>query len=511
GGEGLDLKGKGLGSRIDDFVNASNANGFVKDAINAVSALPDIVTKAGSGDVVGATQDGYFVLFGSESAKIGAAQLLHLFVEFLGLSASPGFVATYFEKMNKILGAVDMLLQATDSAFQAMDIARSENASQWDVTITKSLVALNPQELLLPVGALPPTVKASTDATVQEGQIFVYDWKCAQGKFSTGQATLTSNSDTVTYDVSGLVAGFTDEISLSLSQKGAGSSGAVVGTAKIPVSIYQIQVTPGSKKIKAQETLTLKADVAGMRPLKTGEKLTYKWLTTRNAGELIGSPDGGINTPVEGQSVTYRAAGAQTGADNVTVEVFLGTRSLGKSVAQVTVGETVEGELAYKVVLEAFTRADYTNNGLTFPAPVYADYVTGVVSSYLVVPIVPGVTTYTITYNLYGNVDKPTIVTQTLKGSDVESARSFLETVPLSIALADRNLCIPATSNHSLASVLFFRRGDNLYLSYILQYYPYFVDYTTGWLMDEGAARKYMTDTYLSALPRWDFKIKTKQ
>jgi hypothetical protein len=164
-----------MGEKIDKFLgDLTNTNGFVKDIITALAAQPDIITKAKAGNVRGAADDGYFVLYGSESLKLALLQALWAALDLKNINLGI-FMVDAFEKMNGVLVAVDMLLQATDSAFQFLDIARSQNATQWEVVITKPKLTLTPTTATVSVGQSTRFTAKVVDADVAE-TLITYHW-----------------------------------------------------------------------------------------------------------------------------------------------------------------------------------------------------------------------------------------------------------------------------------------------------------------------------------------------
>jgi hypothetical protein len=219
-----------MGSKIDNFLKFSQdgvTGTFIKDIINALAAQPDIITKAKSGNAIDAAYDGFLVLTGSETLKLG---LFKAFYEFLSLDSLAKdysiFMAESLEKANAILAGIDLALQVIDTGFQVLDIANSQNATQWDVLITPAKISITPDFVFAQKGVAsqPITVKA-VDFAPEPGQALVYKWSCERGILTAGAQsgkTIESSSDTATY-TSNEAAGTQDTIRVEVSLKGVGA------------------------------------------------------------------------------------------------------------------------------------------------------------------------------------------------------------------------------------------------------------------------------------------------
>ena len=240
----------------------------------------------------------------------------------------------------RILKVVDEFFEKASQIRFVVDLLRSNIAASWEVWTTDVKVLLDPVELIAPRGELLKTIKAVLDAP-PPGKVYAYSWKCGKSKLSDGVQLLpfiaSTSTNLVGYDATSIAAGTQDTIELKVYLKGLGANFEPIGSASAKVYVTELIVTPSTSKLKNSETVTLRAELKGMRPLKAGEILTYKWLTTRNAGELLGSADGGTTIPVEAPTATYLAHATKEGVDTVTVQVFLGATSLGSARASIEV------------------------------------------------------------------------------------------------------------------------------------------------------------------------------
>ena len=269
-----------------------------------------------------------------------------------------GTVVPGVGRLVAILGAADKILGYANTARIVADAARSRQVEFWDIDVNGVKIALDPTEIIAEHGAAVPGVKVNLQGSQPgEGQFFSYKWSCTSGRIADGKhpiANLIASTtvDSVSYQAEG-AAGTTDEVVVEVTLKGPGRTDSqVLGTAKAKAYITGLSVSPTSKTLKAEETVTLTTELKGMRPLKPGEKVSYKWLTTRNAGELVGSADGGTTIPVETPTATYRAHITKQGTDTVTVEASLGTTRLGSAKAAIKVGN------AEPYVIESFSVDD---------------------------------------------------------------------------------------------------------------------------------------------------------
>ncbi|MGC4043267.1 MAG: L,D-transpeptidase [Armatimonas sp.] len=329
------------GELIDQWLGFVGSSGVLKDMIAMYAASPDIVTKIKGGQYKDAGYDMLQLLVGTESVKAALFKLLETFLKSAVGTVDATFMNKAAEKLNGLLGKIDLFLQTFDIIFQLMDLGRAQKATQWEVIVTKAKIQLTPDEVIVARGDVFPGIKVTAvDTTAPGGSAFAYAWKCSTGKISDGTnfapVIESTNADSVTY-AAGLTAGVQDTIEASVSIKGGGKT-EPLGSAKINVYVTGVVVSPSTANLKAKETVQLKAEVQGMRTLKPSEKITYKWLTTRNAGELLGSDDGGTKIPVETQNATYKAHDTKEGVDTVTLEAYLGSKLLGSTTAKITVG-----------------------------------------------------------------------------------------------------------------------------------------------------------------------------
>ncbi|MBB6049054.1 hypothetical protein [Armatimonas rosea] len=246
-----------------------------------------------------------------------------------------------------MLEATDKLLDSVNRSRLFVDSTISKKLEFWDIEVDNFKVELTPAESVVVQGDGVVELKVNLrDAKAGEGQFFSYTWSCSSGRLTdglqgNGKRIEASTAASVSYHAEGAV-GETDTVTVQVTLRGPGSKDSLVlGTAEAKVNVVGLTVTPATTTLKNQETVALTGNLAGLRPLKAGETLEYRWLTTRNAGELLGSPDGGLSVPVEGTTrVTYRADVAKEGTDTVTFEVALaGTSIRLKRTASVAVGK----------------------------------------------------------------------------------------------------------------------------------------------------------------------------
>jgi hypothetical protein len=258
-----------------------------------------------------------------------------------------GTVVPGLGRLVAILEATDKLLDYANRNRLFIDSTISKKIEFWDMEVDNVKLALTPAESVVVQGDGVVELKVNLrDAKPGEGQFFSYTWSCSSGRLTDGQQgngkrIEASTADTVSYHAEGAV-GETDTVTVQVTLRGPGSKDSqVLGTAEAKVNVVGLTVTPATTTLKNQETVALTGNVAGLRPLKPGETLQYRWLTTRNAGELLGSPDGALSVPVEGTTnVTYRADVAKEGTDTITFEVALaGTTIRLKRTASVAVGK----------------------------------------------------------------------------------------------------------------------------------------------------------------------------
>lgn len=330
------------GERMDQWLQFVTGSGLLKDLINAYAMIPDLKAKIHAGQYRDASFDMIQAVIGTEAVKNILFKGFELFLKTFAVPDRAVFMNAALEKINGVLGAIDMFLQVADIVIQLLDLNQSQKATEWEVIVSKAKLQITPQEVIVPRSDVFPGIKVvAQDVTVPGGQAFEYAWKCGSGKLSDGtnyaQVIERTPQDSVLYDAVGLSAGTQDKIEVSVAIKG-GPNIEPLGSTTVPVYVTEVTANPSSAKLKTKEQVTLSAEVQGLRALKPGEKITYKWLTTRNAGELMTSPDGGTTIPVETATATYKAHETKEGVDTVTLEAFLGSTKLGKTTVKVTVG-----------------------------------------------------------------------------------------------------------------------------------------------------------------------------
>ncbi len=266
-----------------------------------------------------------------------------------------------------MLEAVDKILDFGNRGRLILDSTISKKIESWDLEVNDLKVDLTPSESVVALGDSIASIKATLkEAKPGEGQSFSYKWSCSLGRLTdglqgNGKQIAVTTAGSVTYHAEG-EAGKTDTVTVEVTLRGPGSKDSqVLGTAQAKVSLVEFTVAPAATTLKSREMVALTATLKGLRPLKTGETLQYRWLTTRNAGELLGSPDGGLSIPVEGTTrATYRADVAKEGTDTITVEATIsGTTIRLKKTASVVVGKPKDK------VLEATQGVYYDIEGST--------------------------------------------------------------------------------------------------------------------------------------------------
>lgn len=294
---------------------------------------------------------------------------------------------TALAKVLKVIAVIDIVLQAKDTLEQRITWGQAVAVERWTVDASGAKVSITPEDLIVQAGFGALLTAKIVEGNPEGGTSAQYEWSCGKGVFNDGgqlpAKKILTSKPTVEY-VPGGEPGETDVITVNVTTKKANDI-QPVGSASVKAYVTEFSVTPSAKSLKASETVTLSAELKGMRPLKTGETLTYKWLTTRTAGELLGSPDGGTTTPVETQTARYRAHASKTGVDTVTAEVFLNSRSLGKSTAKITVGSSI-------VEVEGRFEALGWLRPVTGSTTLFTDYEAG----FVVVPIIEGAQFYTV-------------------------------------------------------------------------------------------------------------------
>jgi hypothetical protein len=258
-----------------------------------------------------------------------------------------GTVIPGLGRLVAILEAADKVLDYANRNRLFVDSTISKKIESWDMEVDNFKLDLTPAESVVVQGDGVVELKANLrDAKPGEGQFFSFKWSCNSGRLTdglqgNGKRIEASTAGTVSYHAEGPV-GETDTVTVEVALKGPGSKDSqVLGSAEAKVNVVGLTVTPATTTLKNQETVALTGNLAGLRPLKTGETLQYRWLTTKNAGEILGSPDGGLSVPVEGTTnVTYRADVGKEGTDTITFEVALaGTTIRLKRTASVVVGK----------------------------------------------------------------------------------------------------------------------------------------------------------------------------
>jgi hypothetical protein len=348
---------------INSFVDFAGTGGVLKDIVNAIAASPEIRNKAQSGKISDACWDVLLLIVKTDTLKNVFLQMVG---DFLGGYAPPQvlihpitglpvtiparatFIAQSGAKLSSFISKINIALQVFDTVVTGFQLSNCNNADVFTLEVTNAIAKLNPdQAVARPIQAAIPFTAVVTNADVQPDTTLSYQWSCPClfGDISDGLHTNTkdgttfdSSSNILTYAPNGkAVGGSIEQISVKIF-KGPINKRTAIGAATSPVTFVTVKVTPTSAKVKANGTQVLTAELVGMRPLKVGEAIEFHWLTTRVAGELLGSADGGTTIPVIGTSATFQGHATKEGVDTVTVEAFLNGTSLGKASSQMTVG-----------------------------------------------------------------------------------------------------------------------------------------------------------------------------
>jgi hypothetical protein len=330
---------------LDDWKQRTEINDVVKDLVNLLVAIPDLVTKVLAGDFKGCCEGAVKYILATDSLQIACLHTLTLaFQKKFGPSfvidpntgrtvTFESYIYDFWEKFDKVLDVGEFAFTLFDTAVQACDIVSSSMVEHWDLTVTKAKVTLNPAEFFIEKNGLFSGITAvSVDGGEVAGKVFGYTWKCSSGHLSTGDKygsfidSTTLNS--VAYDAAGVAAGTVDQIDVKVFLSGFGKDDPV-GSAKTKVYVTGVTVTPTEKKLKANESVTLTAQTVGMRPLAAGETVTYRWTMTNTVGALTAG-----DTP----TATFRADATREGIATVTVEASLGGKRIGTAQCSLTVG-----------------------------------------------------------------------------------------------------------------------------------------------------------------------------
>ena len=373
---------------IGNFVEFAAAGGFLKDIINALVANGELRNKAKSGRLADVAWDTLLLIVKSDTLKNLFLHVVSLFLEnaftyvadpnnatFFQRSDKSQFVADSSKKLLGFISKINIGLQFFDSVISGVQIAYCNNADVFTLEVTNAIARLNPETAFSePTQEATEFTAVVTNADAEPGAQFSYTWSCAC-KFGsitdgphnniTSGTRFDSSLSMLRYTPNGSgVGGDTEVITVEIF-KGGIHNRVAIGTATSTVHFRKVTISPESKTLAPDKTVTLTADIQGVPPLPDGQKIVFRWTTTRNAGELIGSPDGGAVIPVEAQTVTFRASSAQTGVDTVMVEAFLGSTRLGSAKATIDV-EVNEQIVGSELVYENYLASDFAAANLPF-------------------------------------------------------------------------------------------------------------------------------------------------
>ncbi len=331
--------------KIDEFTKLTEASDGLKDVVNGLVVQPELQALVFSGDFAGYCKALTSYILSTDSVQIACTAALAAICETIwgpfvvdkktGLAVFfEEFIHDAWSRIDKAFDTGEFAFTLFDSAIQALDIASSSLAETWDVTVTKAKVALTPREFFIEKNGLFSGITAvSVDANQVEGKVFGYRWKCSVGHLSAGDKygpTIDSTTlNSVGYDAVGVAPGTVDQVEVDVFLSGLGTDDPV-GSAKSKVYVTGVTVSPTEKKLKANESVMLTAEIVGMRPLAAGETVSYRWKVSTTSGVL---------TATDAATATFRADATKEGLSLVTVEAFLGEARIGTAQASLTVGD----------------------------------------------------------------------------------------------------------------------------------------------------------------------------
>lgn len=337
---------KGQGTAQAKFY-ADLVNSATTDFITFVSSATydKTKTKIINGQWFDASVDITSTVAGSNTLR---SILVRAFEVAAGNAAASGVqtvaASTFFTAFNNILNLAGGGLQVIDSTTYGANLASSDRADQWTLTVTASPVKLNPPQTNIDVGGTV-TLTASV-LGVEDTSGYSYHWTTTTqvGDLSeVGGASRTHQTD---YCSSQNVAVFVYEIGATpyatdtvTVQVYAGpncdpAKGPLLGSGPATVTFLPsntLSVTPASTQAKPGDTVALAAALAN--PVTGPDAIvTYQWSVSGNAGGTLTNPTtGAASTSFESSSATvsYTASANAVSPqqDTVTVTAFLGSKA----------------------------------------------------------------------------------------------------------------------------------------------------------------------------------------
>jgi len=260
-----------------------------------------------------------------------------------------------FTAFNKYMSAAGGILQGIDSTAYLVDIAHSNQADQWTIVETNSVVKLNPAASTVDIGATVPMTATVLGTESQTG--YSYNWTLSSsatggtltqigGNSLTGltQYCSSGNQTLWTYKP-GETPGDVDTVTVQVysGSNCANGTGTLLGTAKATVTYKPadaVTLSPATATLAASGTETVSATLAN--PVSASDGIvTYQWVVTGNAGGTLTNPaTGAASTSYVSSSATSTYTASATAMspqqDSVTVTAYLAPTA--NPSAQTTIG-----------------------------------------------------------------------------------------------------------------------------------------------------------------------------
>ncbi|NLI00164.1 MAG: hypothetical protein GX446_11825 [Chthonomonadales bacterium] len=380
------------GDQIDDALDFIAGSAVLADFINTLLvSAPDIWVLAAAGDNSGACWAAYNAIMNSGTLKLAFFDLIRM--AFKDIRDANAFFDHYMSVMN-VLALGDVILTAVDSVVQGTQIALSNRADVWDVTVNQSKAKLTPATSHIMVGERVALHAALPDATGGTNPpVLAYHWKCTGtvGRLTDGMHTgseFDSSSADATFESTGNREG-TDTVTVeifertggqSVSQGTASATVSVKGTSQAPTIVpRRVSVFPGDT-----QTFSVRLDKTNLG----NAKVTYVWTPPGTYGMLT---QGQTRIETESDTMTYQARVGNEGSDSVRVEAFVYRDGKKESLGAATASIAVEKRKS--IVMGRFL----------VETRVYPDDGRFSIGAYVIIPKVDGAERYSV--NCYGFYD----------------------------------------------------------------------------------------------------------
>lgn len=328
------------GDKIDNFLDAESGNVVVTTLLTTLGqSAPQIYEKAYKGDMQGAMVELWLAAANDGVIRLALFDALSAIMYSQGGFSEQMEFASGAEALLKAAGAVDLILTWLDTSAQFHDFMNSARAQKFSVTVTPSVVHLDPASIEINIGESVNFTARVPDAADAGVVALEYRWSTpgAHGVLRDDRGhegtQFASSSNRVVYDANRSSPG-REVVTVEVFEIVPGREPRRIGTPKsatVRIDPYRVGFDPSQADVEGGESARFEVEI---EPSYQGSGLFFRYTTSGRFGSIFPAPGtlSGFN------AVTYHASAGVEGTDVIRVEVLdEAGASIGTAFAEVTI------------------------------------------------------------------------------------------------------------------------------------------------------------------------------